>query len=261
MSSWKRVGCEWTSGMMPRRRGQHVLVYHSIVDAPWHDPYEMTVSATRLAEQVAVLARGRWLASGAVSLTFDDGFADNVTIALPILTAAGVHATLFVVAESVDREAFTHLPPPPPGRAWSRPASWAELKQWAAAGLSIGLHGWRHEPFTTLDEATLRAELIRGKRVLEERLGVTVDAIAYPYGDYAHVDAEVARIAGGVGFTRGYTAIAGPNVADTPPLLLHRIRLTEWDDAEFVERKADGRFDFYGTYQWLRHRLTARARG
>lgn len=248
---------------MPRRCGHHVVVYHSIVEDAWNDPYEMTVSAARLEEQLGVLARrGRVVplqaaGPGTVSVTFDDGFADNVTTALPILTAAAVHATLFITVEAIERGTFTHLDPPPPGRAWSRPARWTELEQWLTAGLSIGLHGWRHQAFTALDAHELRDDLERGKRVLENRLGISVDALAYPFGDYQHVSPVVAHIAAEAGFTRGYTAIAGANAGDTSPLMLRRIRMTELDTGEFAERKADGRFDFYGTYQRLRYRLTS----
>ena len=262
MSSWKRTACEWVSSVMPPRRGHHVLVYHSIVPAPWHDAYEMTVSAARLAEQLAVLKqRGGVVplqAAGdrTVALTFDDGFADNVTRALPLLVELGLPATLFVIVDAIGRDAFDFLPQAPPGRAWSAPVTWSALKEWSGAGLSVGLHGWDHSPFTELPATVLRERLERSKRTLEDRLGVPVDDVAYPYGDLKHFDARVLAIAAEAGFQRGYTAVAGPNVADTPAMALLRIRMTEWDDPAFVLRKADGRFDFYGAYQLARHRLT-----
>ena len=261
MSSWKRTACEWMSGVMPARRGHRVFVYHSIVPEPWQDPYEMTVSVRRFEEQLATLKqRGGVVpldasSDATVSLTFDDGFADNVSLALPVLVKVGVPATLFVVVEAVERAAFDFLPPPPPGRKWSAPLTWRALEAWVAAGLSVGLHGWTHTAFTETPAPALRQQLERGKRTLEDRLGVAVDDVAYPYGDLKHFDDRVLAVAAEAGFRRGYTAVAGPNVADTPSMALMRIRMTEWDDAEFVLRKANGRFDFYGAYQAARHRL------
>jgi peptidoglycan/xylan/chitin deacetylase (PgdA/CDA1 family) len=258
---WKRTACEWVSGVMPPRRGHHVLVYHSIVAEPWNDAYEMTVSAERFTEQLRALnQRGGVVPLAAagdttVSLTFDDGFADNVTRALPRLVELGLPATLFVIVDAVGRTTFDFLPTAPPGRAWSAPVSWSALKDWTAAGLSIGLHGWDHTAFTELPATVLRERLERGKRTLEDRLGVPVDDVAYPYGDLKHFDARVLAVAAEAGFQRGYTAVAGPNGADTPAMALLRIRMTERDDPSFVRRKADGRFDFYGVYQVARHRL------
>jgi peptidoglycan/xylan/chitin deacetylase (PgdA/CDA1 family) len=54
-----------------------------------------------LGEAVAALARGA-LPERALAITFDDGYADNVTVALPILRQLGLHATFFVAAGFLD---------------------------------------------------------------------------------------------------------------------------------------------------------------
>jgi peptidoglycan/xylan/chitin deacetylase (PgdA/CDA1 family) len=86
-----------------------VLMYHRVLSAP--DPltgavdaqdFELQMRALReyftvlpLAEAVDGLGAGQ-LPSRAVAITFDDGYADNAVIALPILKAHGLHATFFV---------------------------------------------------------------------------------------------------------------------------------------------------------------------
>jgi peptidoglycan/xylan/chitin deacetylase (PgdA/CDA1 family) len=52
-----------------------------------------------LRSALADLAEGRPLPSRAVALTFDDGYLDNVTVAAPVLHAAGLPATFFLVPE------------------------------------------------------------------------------------------------------------------------------------------------------------------
>lgn len=54
-----------------------------------------------LDEATAALARGQ-LPARSLALTFDDGYADNVTVALPILRDMGAHATFFIATGFVD---------------------------------------------------------------------------------------------------------------------------------------------------------------
>lgn len=89
-----------------------VLIYHRVLpqlDAMYpHDPdvatfarHMQTVAQdfdpVALGEAVELLAAGR-LPSRALAVTFDDGFADNVTEALPVLRAAGIPATFFIAS-------------------------------------------------------------------------------------------------------------------------------------------------------------------
>jgi peptidoglycan/xylan/chitin deacetylase (PgdA/CDA1 family) len=76
------------------------LLYHRVADVA-DDPLRLTVSRANFASQVAALGDrivaleqlvGGEVPDGAVALTFDDGYADN----LPALRDAGVPATVFV---------------------------------------------------------------------------------------------------------------------------------------------------------------------
>jgi peptidoglycan/xylan/chitin deacetylase (PgdA/CDA1 family) len=90
--------------------GGVVLLYHRIAD-PATDPQRLAVSPSNFADHLAVLAeRGRPLPldelvdrarrgdvpPGAVAVTFDDGYADNLYGALPLLKQARVPATVFI---------------------------------------------------------------------------------------------------------------------------------------------------------------------
>ena len=54
-----------------------------------------------LEEAVAALGR-RALPARALAITFDDGYADNATVAVPIMRQLGLHATFFVATEFVE---------------------------------------------------------------------------------------------------------------------------------------------------------------
>lgn len=102
--------------MGPFSRSLSILIYHRVVSEP--DPLILDqVCAGEFDWQLAALCR--WfnvlplregiekLRAGTLPLraacvTFDDGYADNVTVALPILRRHGVHATFFVATGFLD---------------------------------------------------------------------------------------------------------------------------------------------------------------
>ena len=58
-----------------------------------------------LDELVEAIRRDGALPPGAIAVTFDDGYADNHTLAAPILRALGVPATVYVATGSIDDRA------------------------------------------------------------------------------------------------------------------------------------------------------------
>ena len=91
--------------------GQRLILTYHRVATPRHDPWALAVAPERFDEQLAVLRRhgavmslGRMLdglgagtlARNAVAITFDDGYADNLLAAMPILERHEVPATFFL---------------------------------------------------------------------------------------------------------------------------------------------------------------------
>jgi peptidoglycan/xylan/chitin deacetylase (PgdA/CDA1 family) len=103
-----------------QRRGA-ILMYHRIA-APASDPWRLAVSPANFAAHMAVIRQrneARPLSElvarldhpgkpdVSIAVTFDDGYLDNLTVALPIMEAAGVPATVYVVSGAIGRpEAF-----------------------------------------------------------------------------------------------------------------------------------------------------------
>lgn len=97
-------------------RGLSILVYHRVLPEP--DPlFPEQMDAARFAQQLDVLGecfnvmplpdavvrlRSGTLPRRAACITFDDGYADNVTVALPLLRDRGMHATFFIASGFLD---------------------------------------------------------------------------------------------------------------------------------------------------------------
>ena len=99
----------------PRGNGPVILMYHRVASPPV-DPWGLAVHPDVFEQHLSVLRRFRrplpmsafveqlergTLARDAVAVTFDDGYADNLTEASPRLASAGVPATLFLTTATV----------------------------------------------------------------------------------------------------------------------------------------------------------------
>lgn len=107
-----------------RRPGLLVLNYHRIGDPTTHPFYAQVASATpeSLHDEMTSLARSRRIVTleEAVALaqqglptreslalvTFDDGYRDNVTAGLPVLSSLGIPATFFLTTDFIDGKLF-----------------------------------------------------------------------------------------------------------------------------------------------------------
>jgi Polysaccharide deacetylase len=96
-----------------------ILMYHSVVEEPQRTANSIRISQSRVSfeSQMSALARrfdpvtieqvvrfaaqGRPLPRWPVAVTFDDGFADNYEVVLPILSRYGVPATFYITVNAV----------------------------------------------------------------------------------------------------------------------------------------------------------------
>ncbi|MGI5171305.1 polysaccharide deacetylase family protein [Spirillospora sp. CA-253888] len=179
----------------------YVLMYHSIDDVE-DDPHLVTVSPRRFAQQMSWLskcglrgvsmaelrqAQEHGAARGLVGLTFDDGYADFATRALPILTRFGFNATVFMVAGQIGgHNAWDEGPRKPL-------MSLQQLRAVAARGIEVASHGMEHLSLPKATESQLRQELHESRATLEGLLDRPVTGFAYPYGHVS--DREVGEVA------------------------------------------------------------------
>jgi len=116
-----------------------------------------------------------------VAITFDDGWANNYSVALPILRRFGFTATIFLVTGFVGRDRYMN---------------WHELRELNEGGISIQSHTVSHRPLTELTSRQITDELKGSKAIIEDRIGNRVDILSLPHGMMSQQVADCALSTG-----------------------------------------------------------------
>lgn len=249
-----------------------ILLYHRVA-RPALDPWRLAIAPEDFAAQMDWLVARRTLMpldafvsalfagtlpANAAAITFDDGYADNLHAAAPILAARGLPATLFVASGSVGAPAFwwdalaavmlgpsgaglaayrrewrrwqgmtpaaradalSALPAPPESTGLGRPLTEVELRA-AAQTFTIGAHGVSHTPLPDLAPAEGRAELATGASLIETLLGARPAGLAYPHGAW---DEASRQWVAGAGYAWAVTVDGTPVLPGADRFALPRI--------------------------------------
>ncbi|MDQ3621489.1 MAG: polysaccharide deacetylase family protein [Verrucomicrobiota bacterium] len=142
-----------------------------------------------------------------VLITIDDGYVSSYKVGWPILKKYGYPFTMFLYLNYIG--------------VGGKSVSWEQLAEMRDAGVDIGGHTISHQDLRSKPknapgdyDTWLKDEVDRSKRVLEEKLGIRVSTIAYPFGLHNEKVHAACREAGyEAGFTTygqrlGHTASA-----------------------------------------------------
>jgi peptidoglycan/xylan/chitin deacetylase (PgdA/CDA1 family) len=206
-------------------------------------------------------------------VTFDDGYADNLHEALPILQRHDLPATAFVATGPVtsarefwwddldrlvapadydaewrklrdlgaaDREhalgalrAAAAVSPVP--RSDRRPLTPGELASLSQdAHIEIGSHTSWHSRLGVMPQAAQRAEIDDARRTLEAIIDRPIESFSYPFGRTGDYTAETMNLVRGAGFTRACINQAARVDRTTDRFALPRLYVRDWNGDEFA---------------------------
>ncbi|MFZ0160748.1 MAG: polysaccharide deacetylase family protein [Kineosporiaceae bacterium] len=188
------------------------------------------------------LHAGSPLPSRTVAVSFDDGYADLLDNALPVLSDCGFGATLFQTTGVI-------------GGVFSD-ATMLDARgicELSASGMEIGSHTVSHPHLDLLPDDVLRRELVESKDQLEQILGRPVEAVAYPHGSFR---TRVVRRAMQAGYTWGAAVKNAYTHADDDPWAIARITVTARHSATDIARALAGAA---APMAWPRERLRTTA--
>ena len=139
-----------------------------------------------LDDAVAILDSGDPINGRYFCLSFDDGFRNWLTNAMPILVEMKATAAFFLVTDfidtSPDRDREKLLGFYDSGDLLMEFLTWDDCRAMADAGMILGSHTINHVHLADLDEAQARAEMKGSKVTIEKELGRPCDHFCCPFG-------------------------------------------------------------------------------
>lgn len=182
------------------------VVYHTISTHEVSLPSNIDITPERFERHLQWLARRRErvvaldrlliepASESLIAITFDDGYKDNLTVALPLLEKYNLPATIFMVAGFIGKEGYLTA---------------RDLIQLAAHPLiTIGSHTLWHRHLTKLSPDEAHHELQTSKQILEDTIKQPVDFLAYPYGD---CNKTIEQISADCGYKAAWSVWNGHN--------------------------------------------------
>jgi peptidoglycan/xylan/chitin deacetylase (PgdA/CDA1 family) len=152
-----------------------------------------------------------------VVLTFDDGFADFFTEALPVLKRYDLTATLYIATVFINGTSRWSQRE----RETMRPIiTWEQIRQASSLGIECGGHSHSHSQLDILPLSTARDEIVRCKHLLEDHLGREVTSFSYSHGYHS---SAVKRIVKETGYTSACAVKYEMSSVITDPFALARL--------------------------------------
>lgn len=166
----------------------------------------VSISVTKAAE---LLESGKGIEEKYVIFTFDDGYSDVFINAVPILIKYGFIGSFAIATDLLGRPGY---------------ANWDQVKAASEVGMEIISHSRNHLDLTSTkySEQDLQREIFQSKEILEEKLGVSIEAFVFPYGRYNDRVVELTRQAG---YKIAFTTNFGDKINTSTALTSPRIRV------------------------------------
>jgi peptidoglycan/xylan/chitin deacetylase (PgdA/CDA1 family) len=234
-----------------------IVMYHSFTPGGWAatspDAWRSHLELLRETREVVPLGRlvaalaNREATDRMVAVTIDDGYEDFFTVAYPIVRELRVPVALFVPTGFIGglSDWYTHSRPP------LRMATASMLREVDPSLVTIGSHAVHHRPLATASASTLKAELERSKRDLEDLVGAPVTLFSYPFGGHASYTTDTVRALRAARFVAAVTTRWETYSSERELLTLPRISFDDADGPEDVRAKLAGEYD------WLKGRELA----
>jgi peptidoglycan/xylan/chitin deacetylase (PgdA/CDA1 family) len=158
-----------------------------------------------VAEASEVLAGKGTLPKRPVVITFDDGYEDNYSAALPVLEKYGMRATFFVTTGKMGQPDYL---------------TWDQVRAMRQRGMEIGSHTVNHYTLNEINLKEFERELLSSRLMLQNNVTIAAVFFANPFGETAPAVVELLRQ---TGYQAACASIVGMNRPGENPYRLKRM--------------------------------------
>ena len=224
------------------KSGIRILSYHAVgtkVDGDVNSIYSLKTDEFRMhcdlieqfSDQYAIpIVPFETFSENGITLTFDDGYADALSVVGPELSKRKIPFHVFVS----------------PGKALSKDPLYlspVELVELASiSGATIGSHGYSHVPLTKLSATDMLQELTKSKDSLEQILQSPIHTMSYPFG---LVNDVIRAAAEKSGFTQAACSKWGFVLPITDRLMQPRVDIWSRDSRSTYLQKLAGTWNWF----------------
>ena len=219
---------------------RRVLMYHSISQHTQSDKDVYSLSQQDFAQHVELLHELRTTENSkivkldstdrsGITITFDDGYRDTLTIAAQNLAEKKLPFTVFVSSANITSGDSKFL----------NRHELIELSN--ISGATIGSHGHAHTHLAKMSSQDVTRDLKHSKDWLEQIVQKPVTTLSYPHGSYNN---DVVRIASELGFEFAATSKWGVFEVGTKKLEIPRIDIWSQDSRKVLQQKLLGQWEW-----------------
>jgi peptidoglycan/xylan/chitin deacetylase (PgdA/CDA1 family) len=213
-----------------------ILNYHSIPSDERHKFARQMDAVLRHSTPVEIQTEAL-PAAGAryVGITFDDGFENFISVALPELQRRNIPSTVFIILDALGNEFGTP-------ELLERVMSADQLRRIPQDIVTLGSHTLTHPFLPSLKREEAVKELLESRLQLERILSRSVTLFSFPFGGFTD---ELIQLSRQAGYARVFTTLPRLAFTDAEQFAVGRIR------ADTTDWPLEFRLKIAGAYRWL----------
>jgi peptidoglycan/xylan/chitin deacetylase (PgdA/CDA1 family) len=185
-----------------------------------------------------------------VVITFDDGYRNFFTEAMPILSKYNFTATVFLATEFVgdNNKKFNGIDC----------LNWQEVRELLGCRINIGSHTIHHPKLDSLAANDVRREVQISKDIIEDKIGESIEYFSYPFAFPVYKKKFIRFLFNTLkicGYQNAVTTNIGTISAENSNFFLKRIPVNSDDDLLFFQAKLEGGYDWLYPLQVMKKAL------